>query len=342
MKATLITGATGLIGTNLVRELASRGERVRVLVRKGSSREGYQEFLGVNGAPTLVEEAYGDILDYGSVRAAMEGVERVYHIAGRVCMGPFEGELTRRINVEGTANVCSAAEDAGVKRLVYTSTVSTVGQGSVDAPADETSVFECSRLVSPYYASKRAGELLALTYTRAMDVVVTNPSVVLGAWDLKPSSGKILTLAAKLGGYLGYPLGAINVVGVRDVVSGHLGAMERGRSGHRYILGHENLTHRELFEVIAEVADLRRPLVPLTPALAAPVVLWGDLLGRWFPRAFENVNSLVIKKAHERQYVSSAKAREELGMSQTPVREAVAEALQWFRATGRLRRLWGR
>jgi dihydroflavonol-4-reductase len=337
MADVLVTGGSGFIGINLLRRLAAAGAhdgrrpRVRALLRNPDAA------TALDGL--AIERVRGDILDYASVRAAMDGVEHVYHVAGRVDLSPFHRAGVFAVNVEGTDNVCRAALDAGVRRLVHTSTISTIGTGAPDAPADETSVFSVPGLSVPYFESKRAGELRALEHgaKSRMDVVVVNPSFVLGAYDVGPSSGEVILLATRLGGVPLYARGALNAVAVDDVVTGHINAMAKGRPGERYILGNENLSHRALLTLIADELGLRPPRLPIWEPGARLFTIWGDLLGPYFPNAFRNWNTAMLKVAGVAQYVSCEKARRELDLPQTPVRQAIREAYDWYAANGRLR-----
>lgn len=330
----LVTGGTGFIGLNLIRRLAKDGVKVRMIARRpeAASPHGALDGLGV-------EVVKGDILDYGSVRAALDGVDQVYHVAGLVSLGPFKAKELTAANVTGTEIVTKAALDAGVKRLVHTSTVSTCACGTIDAPSDETTVY--SGLDVPYFRTKRQGELVALAAGERgrMEVVVVNPSFVVGAWDVKPTSGEVILLAAKIGGIPFYAGGGMNVIDVDDVVAGHIAAMARGRPGERYILGNENFTHRGFIELLASTLDLRKPIMQIFEPAAYPFTIWGDLLGPFFPAAFENFNSFMLKVIRVAHFVKVDKARNELGLPATPPAEAIRKAYAWFAAVGRLKHM---
>lgn len=325
---TLITGATGLVGGHVARALVETGERVRILVRERSSREGL--------AGLSLEEVRGDVRDLESLRKACAGVDRVVHAAGVTRLDPFAPERLRRVNVEGTRNVVTAAREAGVRRLLHVSSTSAVGAGSLDRPADETTAWNLGHK-GPYWQTKRAAEELVIEAARAgqIDAVVINPSYVLGPGDVKPSSGAVL-IAAASGLALAYPDGGTGFVDARDVGLGARLALEKGRSGERYILSGENLTFRQLLELVARERGLRAPLVPLPRELAMGVAKVGDALGPRFPRAFGYLNTPFIATLFELSYVSGEKARRELGFSPRPVREAVRDALRWFEEAGRL------
>lgn len=324
----LVIGGTGMIGFNLVRHLILQGECPRVLIRDQSK---LNRFAGMN-----CEIVFGDVTDKASLVAAMEGIAYVYNTSGMVALGPFLRAKLFEINVNGVKNILDAAIERNVRRVVHTSTVSTVGKGSVDRHADENSVFEDAHL-SPYWMSKKAGEELALNYAKNADieVVVVNPSFVLGPYDFKPTSGEIIIWSKKLGGLPFYARGSLNAVHVDDVSLGQIAAMKIGRPGERYILGNENLTHRQLLDLIAEEIGVRKPFYRI-PYTANILALIADFLGRFFPEIFNNWNSSMLKVVDVKQYVTCKKAQIELGLPQTPVRKSIKDAYNWFSQEGRL------
>lgn len=326
---TLITGATGLVGGHIARELHEAGEKLRLLVRDRSSRAGLQ------GLP--FEEARGDVRDLKSLRHAVKGIDRVVHAAGVTRVDPFAAEHLRRVHIEGTRNVLTAARDAGVKRLLHVSSTAAVGAGTLDRPADEASTWNLGHK-GPYWQTKHASEQLVLDAARSgeLDAVVINPSYVLGPYDVKPSSGAVL-LAVASGVVLAYPQGGLGFVGARDVGRGARLALEKGRTGERYILSAENLTFRQLLEMAARECGAHAPILPLPKNLALGVARVGDVLGPRFPKAFSYLNTELIRALFDLGYVSGEKARRELGFSPRPVREAICEAYQWFDEAGMLR-----
>lgn len=325
---TLVIGGTGLVGGHIVRALAGRGEKVRLLTRPRSN------FSALDKVP--FEEVRGDVRDLESVRAAARGVERVVHAAANLRTDPFADERIRRINVEGTRNVIAAAEQAGVRRLLYVSSTAAVGLGTLEQPADETSAWSLSGR-GAYWQTKRAAEELVREAARrgGMEAVVINPSYAVGPGDVKPSSGRVLFLVSS-GRLIAYPEGGMGFVDARDVAQGAVAALDRGRSGERYILSSENLTWREFFALCSEAAHVPPPRVPLPRALALGAARLGDGIGRLMPRAFAYLNRPTIESLYDLAYVSWDKARRELGFSPRPVREAIADAYAWFRETGRL------
>jgi len=323
----LVTGATGLVGVNLVRRLCKDGYDVRVLVRRNSNRKGFE---GIR-----VEEVIGDVRDYESVKNAMKGVRYVYHVAGVVDMSRFFKKEMENVNIKGTENVCRAALESGVERLVHTSTISAVGTGpSKDQPWDENCEWNFGPLNNPYCTTKYEGEKVVHSYVKkGLNAVIVNPAYMFGPWDIKPTSGRMIVTIAKYG-IPGYPGGGNNFVDVEDVVEGHLLAMAKGKTGERYILANENLTYKEIFTIIAEVVGRKPPRFYIPKSILVPVSYIGDILGIFAPDTFKDFNSSTVSFGYTTQYVTAKKAIKELGFKQTPVRVAVEKAYRWFKDNG--------
>lgn len=320
----LVTGSTGLVGVNLVRRLMTEGHQVRILIRAKSNTS---PFKGLS-----LECVTGDIADIKSVKRAADGCEVVFHLAGFVNMSPFVRVQAERVNVKGTENVLAACCETKVRRLVHTSSIAAIGYGSNEKPATEESDWNFADLHSPYCDTKREGERCVLESVRQgrIDAVVVNPGYILGPWDMKPSSGRLMLLIAKYRIPV-YPTGGISVVHVEDVVEGHIRALQRGQSGERYILAGENLSYRELMGLMAKQVGVSPPRIPLWSAVATPLGWFGDIMGRVWPRTFDDVNTLGIQIGAIGHYVSFEKARRELGYNPRPAQEAVHDAYRWFR-----------
>ena len=327
----LVTGATGFIGGNLARELWRRGHTVRALVRPGSSLLTIED--------TGVERATGDILDLASVERAASGCEAVFHCAAAYTFWSQDPQSVRRTNVEGTANVMQAARKAGVSRVVYTSTVSTIGlaQGGFAGGglADERTPLSPQFLHGHYKQSKYEAEREVLKLAEeGMDVVVVNPTAPVGPWDVKPTpTGKIVLdfLKRRIPAYLATGL---NLVDVADVCAGHILALERGRTGERYILGNRNVTLKEMFRILSEQTGLPAPRLRLPYWLVVGAgyidqAVSAGLLHRQPAIPLEGV--IASKKP---SYVSCEKAVRELGLPQNPVENALRQAIDWFSGHG--------
>ena len=253
MAKTLVTGGTGFIGSHLVRELAQRGDEVRLLVREGSD-------------PTVLEgieweRATGDVTDRDSVRKAMDGVERLFHVAGTTSMRARDRDRVFEVNVGGTRNVMEEALRAGVVRAVYTSSSSAVGTAEPGGTVDEEEPFTAGKLGIAYVNSKHEAEMVSMRVAaKGLPVVIVNPSFVLGPDDPNPSgTSNALVRRLLLRRLPGYLDGAINVVDVRDVAKGHLLADERGHEGERYLLAGRNFTLQRLFADLSRIAGVPAP-----------------------------------------------------------------------------------
>lgn len=315
---TLVTGATGLVGNNLVRQLAEREERVRVLVRDPEDKS----LAGLS-----LEVVQGDVCDPASVRRAAQGVDRIIHSAGRVHLGWTGLALHQSVNIEGTRNVAQAAKEAGV-RMVHVSSVDALGLGSRQQPADEDCTAEGS-VLCPYVVTKRQAEsVVTELVAEGLDAVIVNPVYMFGPWDWKPSSGRMI-LEVSRGMALLAPPGGNDFADVRDVAAGILVAADRGQRGRRYILGGEPLSYLDAWRLIAEVAGVRGPWRKmLRPGLFVASRV-GDLLTRI--RGVESdVNSAAIAMARLEHHYSYARATAELDYRPRPAREAVEAAWRWF------------
>lgn len=316
---TLVTGATGLVGNNVVRLLLERGQAVRVLQRAGGDP---RPLAGLE-----VQVATGDVCDADSVRRACQGAARVIHAAAIVHLGWSTGSMQRTVNVVGTRNVVEGAWAAGA-RLVHVSSVDALGLGTRDRPADEdTPPDDWIRV--PYVVTKRQAEQEVLAgVARGLDAVIVNPVYMLGPWDWKPSSGRMLLQVAKGMAWFA-PRGGNDFCDVRDAAAGILAALERGQTGRRYILGGEPLSYLHAWRMFARLAGVWGPI-----CRAGPVNIWlagqfGDLRTRLFGRE-PDVNSAATLMSRLPHYYSYARAASELGYTARPALEAATAAWQWF------------
>ncbi|MEO8498721.1 MAG: NAD-dependent epimerase/dehydratase family protein [Planctomycetota bacterium] len=320
---TLVTGATGLVGNNVVRLLLDARESVRVLARE--TRDS-RPLAGLD-----VEVAIGDVRDVESVRRAMVGVTRVVHPAAIVHIGWSGLEPQRAVNVEGTRNVAAAAREANAK-MVHVSSVDALGVGRPDAPADEESP-RAGKVPCSYVITKREAEAAFLgEVDRGLQGVIANPGFMLGPWDWKPSSGRMLLEVARRFTPLA-PKGGISSCDVRDVAAGILACLERGAVGRRYILAGENLTYLELWKRIARVTGGSAPLCCAGPLMRIAAGRGGDLIGKLTGRE-PDVNSASVGMSDLYHYYSIARAEAELGYSVRPLDESMADAWRWFQAEG--------
>jgi dihydroflavonol-4-reductase len=319
----LVTGASGFIGGHVARLLVDRGYAVRVLVRTASN------LSGIVHLP--LDRAEGDLRDIDSLHRAVQGCRQVYHVAADYRLWTNEPAELRRSNVEGTRNILRAASTAGVEKVVYTSTVGTMGIRGDGTLGTEDSPVSTADMTGHYKRSKFEAEQVALEFAAmGLPVVIVNPTAPVGEGDLKPTpTGKIIVDFVR-GVMPAYIDTGLNLVDVRDVAAGHLLAAEHGRPGERYILGARNMTLREILETLAAIAGrpatrLRLPYgVALGFSLAETA--WASLTGRE-PRApLEGV-----RMARKKMFVTTDKAERELGFWPGPVEDALRRAVEWFR-----------
>lgn len=320
---TLVTGATGLVGNNLVRQLLQRGSSVRVLVREGADPRAL--------AGLEVEIFRGDIRLPDTLRPACREVGVVIHAAGYVHLGRTGIVQHRAVNVEGARNVAHAAFEAGA-RMIHISSCDAAGIGPVDKPADEDTPLSdpcgCTYAIGKREAEQAVCEEIA----RGLDAVIVNPGFMLGPWDWKPSSGRMLLEVAR-GKGLFAPRGWFSVCDVRDVAAGILSAAQRGVRGRRYLMAGKNITYLDAWRLFARVSGGRRPWMSPPPAILFLAGWGGDLAARLTGRE-PDVNSAAIAYAALPKNYSSRRAEEELGYASRPIEETVRDAWAWFHENG--------
>ncbi|HZE26780.1 MAG TPA: hopanoid-associated sugar epimerase [Terriglobales bacterium] len=326
MKA-FVTGATGFLGAHVARALAEQGAELRLLVRSTSDLRNLEGLRA--------DRVTGDLRSPGSLEKAIAGCDTVFHVAADYRLWVRDPEQMYRSNVEGTRALLEAARKNGVRRVVYTSTVATMGFTSNGHPADEESWVSIGDMIGHYKRSKFMAEQVALGAGRSgQDVVVVNPSTPVGELDIKPTpTGRIIVdfLKKKFPAYVDTGL---NLVDATECARGHLAALEKGRSGQRYILGGENLTLKQILDKLGAITGLPSPRVkvPYFMALATGVVdevFTGRILGRE-PRATIDA----VRMGRKKMFVSSAKAERELGWTVVSVDDALRRAAAWFQAKG--------
>jgi dihydroflavonol-4-reductase len=326
MSQALVTGGTGFVGANVVRELVAAGASVRVLARAGGDRRALE---GVR-----VELVDGDLLDPASVRRAVRGVQAVYHVAADYRLWTPDPASLYRTNVEGTRIVLEAAGEAGVRRVVHTSSVGALGIPRDGRPGTEDTPVTLADMVGHYKRSKFLAEQVARELAgRGLPVVIVNPSAPIGPWDVKPTPTGQMVVDFMRGRMIATVDTGLNVVHVRDVARGHLLAAERGKPGERYILGHRDLALVEIFRLLAEITGGRPPRWQVPYALAWLGAACCEGVAR-VTRRPPAVPLTAVRMARKRMYFSAAKAVRELGLPQTDVRVALADAVAWFAARG--------
>jgi dihydroflavonol-4-reductase len=322
-----VTGATGFVGSHVARVLAEQGADLRLLIRSSSDPRNIQ---GLNA-----DCAVGDLRDLLSIEKAMAGCDAVFHVAADYRLWVRDPEQMYRANVEGTQAVLDAARKNHVRRVVYTSSVATMGFAANGHPADEDSPVSLDNMIGHYKRSKFMAEEIALQAGRSgMDVVVVNPSTPIGEQDIKPTpTGRIIVdfLKKKFPAYVDTGL---NLVDVKECARGHVAALEKGRSGERYILGGENLTLKQILDKLAAISGLPSPRVrvPYVMALATGVV--DEVVTGYIFRREPRATIDAVRMGRKKMFVSSAKAERELGWNTVPVDDALRRAVEWFQANG--------
>jgi dihydroflavonol-4-reductase len=322
VRPTLVTGATGFLGWHVANRLLARGERVRALVRNTSR---VRELDG--------EVVTGDLRDPESLERAVAGCAVVFHVAADYRLWAKDSSELYRSNVEGTRNLLTAARDAGVERVVYTSTVGCIGVPP-DRPGDEDSEVHLEDMAGAYKRSKFQAEQVAMEFARAgFPVVIVNPTAPVGDHDFKPTpTGKIVVDYLK-GDLPAFVDTGLNLVDVEDTAEGHLLACQRGRTGERYILGCENVTLEQILTRLAAISGGKAPRfrIPYAVAYAAGLAStgWANLTGHE-PRAPIDA----VRMARKKMFVSLDKAKRDLGYNPRPVDGALKRAVDWFRSNG--------
>ncbi len=328
---TLVTGASGFVGSAVVRALIRRDESVRVLVRPTSDRRNISD-LGL-------KVATGDLCDPGSLVRALEGCRVLYHVAADYRLWSPRPEEMYRINVEGTVALVRAAVDAGVERIVYTSSVAALGLNENGDPADETTPVSLTDMVGHYKRSKFMAEEEVRNLVQDLNapVVIVNPSTPVGPRDVKPTPTGRMVLDAAAGKMPAYVDTALNIVHVDDVAEGHLLACDRGSIGERYILGGHNMTLREILTAIAGLLGRRAPRLRLPHNLVLPIAHGAELIARLTGKEpFVTVDG--VKLAKKYMFFTSRKAEHELGYQARPAIMAFQDAIDWFHDQGYLAR----
>ncbi len=323
---TLLTGATGFVGSAVARCLAARGHRLRLLVRPGSDR---RNLAGVEAE--LVE---GDLRQPRSLAAVVAGCRFVVHVAAdyRIWV-PDPGPMIAA-NVEGTTALMQAALDAGVERIVHCSSVAALGLDPDGGEADETTPVTAQTIVGVYKRSKYQAEQAVLRLVRERDLpaIIVNPAAPVGPRDIKPTPTGRLIRDAAAGRIPAYVDTGLNIVHVDDVAEGHALALEIGRIGQRYVLGSENLLLRHLLALVAEASGRSAPRIALPVAPLWPVAIASEFVARFGIEPMVTRDHL--RMARKKMFFSSAKAMRELGYAPRPARLAVQDAVAWFRTAG--------
>ena len=322
-----ITGATGFVGSHVAQQLSDSGADLRLLVRQSSRRD--------NIAQLNADVVLGDLRDSASLRKGMEGCELAFHVAADYRLWTKNPEEMYDANVNGTQSLLKAAQEAGVRRVVYCSSVATMGFGNGDLVTDEDTAVSVADMIGHYKRSKFLAEQVVLDAAKkGVDVVMVNPSTPIGERDIKPTpTGRIVVDFLKRK-FPAYADTGLNLVDVKDVARAHILAAEKGRPGIRYIVGGENLTLKQMLDKLAAITGLPSPTVkvPHAVTLLAGVVdeFWTGHIRGQEPR----VTIDAVRMGRKKMWVSSARAERELGYKFAPVDDCLRRAAEWFVANG--------
>lgn len=320
----LVTGGTGFVGSAVVRKLLTAGHQVRVLARPTS------DCSNLNGLPVKV--VTGDLTDRGSLDRALNGCTTLFHVAADYRLWAPEPQQLYAANVTGTRNIMLAALESGVERIVYTSSVATLGRATHGQPADEKTPVTLHDMIGHYKRSKflAEAEVTALAEKQGLPVVIVNPSTPIGPRDIKPTPTGRMIRDAALGRIPAFVDTGLNIVHVDDVATGHQLALERGTLGERYILGGTDMSLRQILREIANIAGRKPPRIRLPHNLLLPIAYVTEI---WFRLGGGGEPLLTVdgvRMAKKRMYFSSEKATRELGYHPRAATEAIRDAVAWF------------
>lgn len=330
MNKILVTGATGFIGSRLVKKLVATNDHVFVLVRKSS------DLSALSSVRDKIELVYGDITDLASVESAVKGMDYVYHTAGLTYMGDKRKEQLYRINVAGTRNILQSALAAGVKRVIHVSSITAVGIAYDKKPVDEKVTWNFEAIRLEYARTKHLAELeVATAVKQGLDCVIVNPAFVFGPGDLNFNAGRMIKdVYNRLLPF--YPLGGICIIDVDIVAETIMAAMEKGRTGERYIIGGENITYKQLVDTISKVTGAPKVLLPLPFWLGKMLKSFIDHY-KIRNRISKLFNLTMFSVASEFLYFDSSKAIRELNMRQEPHENSIRSAYEWYQARNMLK-----
>ena len=324
---TLVTGANGFLGSAIMRLLLEAGHEVRVLVRAQSDRRNLANFP--------VEICEGDLRDTASIKRAVSGCDNLFHVAADYRLWIPDPDVMYAINVMGTQSLILAAAEAGLKRIVYTSSVATLGFNPDGRPADETTPSSLSLMTGHYKRSKFLAEqaVQQLTDQHKLSLVIVNPSTPIGPYDIKPTPTGRIVLDTLLGRMPAYVDTGLNIVHAEDVARGHLLAFEQGKAGERYVLGGENMSLLQLLEMIDEITGKTSKRIRLSHNLVLPAAWLMEKVATFTgvePRATTDG----VRMAKKQMFFSSAKAVRELNYRYRPAQDAIKDAILWFCENG--------
>jgi dihydroflavonol-4-reductase len=319
----LVTGSTGFIGANIVRELLAAGFEVHVLIRKDSNT------FNIDGLPVKI--FYGDILDYDSIKEASKKCDALFHAAASYNFWCRDPKKTYEINVQGTLNAIHASLESGVSKIVYTSSESTlkIEKGHI---GNESRLNSLDDVAGDYKKSKLMAEFeVEKLYQKGYPIVTVNPTAPIGPWDVKPTpTGRIVVdfLNKRMPAYVNT---GMNVIDVRDLAKGHLLAYEKGAIGQRYVLGNKNVTLKEIFEIIGGISRIKPPTRSIPIGLAYSFSVFDEFVSGKVLKKCPRVPKAAVETAKKFRYFDCRKAIDDLGLPQSPIEDAFCRSIKWFK-----------
>ncbi len=325
---TLVTGATGFLGSAVARELLRDGRKIKLLARKNT------DLSNIEGLDA--EVVNGDLRDRDSLKSAMTGCSALFHVAAYYSLWDRDKKLIYDINVQGTRNILETALELGLERVVYTSTVGCIGLANGRKPSDEEQLMDPATLSNDYKLSKFQAENIALEmHNRGLPVVIVNPSTPIGPRDIKPTpTGKIVLdfLNGKMPAYLDTGL---NLIDVTDCARGHILAEQKGKLGERYILGNKNMSLKEILLALEKITGIKAPTIKMPYWVAYAAGLACEVASNLITQRPPAVPLAGVKMAKYFMYFDSSKAIRELGLPQNPVENALSQSVDWFQENRR-------
>ena len=325
---TLVTGASGFIGSAIVRRLLQAGHQVRVLLREHSPRD--------NITDLPVEIVHGDLMDSPSLARAVCGCTYLFHAAADYRLWTRNPDDMYRVNVDGTRSIMLAAAKAGVSRIVYTSSVATIGLHADSSPADESTPSVLDDMIGHYKRSKFLAEeaVRKLVSEQGLPAIIVNPAGPVGPRDIKPTPTGQMVLDTMRGRMPGYVDTGLNIVHVDDVAEGHILAFERGVAGERYILGGENLALKEILGRVAILSGQQPPHIRMPYHVVLPLAWISEVIATMTGATQPLIAVDGVRMTRKRMFFSSDKARRELGYNPRPAQAAIEDAVTWFKQHG--------
>lgn len=327
----MVTGASGFVGSAVLRQLLARENGVRVLIRETSKD------TNIAGLP--VEIFHGDLNDQDSLKKAVRGIEGVFHVAADYRIWVPDEAAMIRTNLNGTRNLMLACLEEGVRRIVYTSSVATLGYSSDPEGGDEDAPSSLENMIGPYKRSKFLAEeeVRTLIREKKLPAVIVNPSTPIGPRDVKPTPTGRMIVEAAMGNMPAYVNTGLNIVHVDDVAAGHLSAFDTGRIGERYILGGRNLSLKEILGTVAKITGRPAPKFRLPHGLVLAIAQVAEAAAKFTGNTEPFVTVDGVKMSKKYMYFNSSKARSELGYAARPAEQSITDAIRWFEENGYLK-----